>query len=252
MCSVSWLLDSNGYQVFFNRDEQKSRALALPTQRLSLDGVSVLMPIDPVANGSWISVNEYGLTLCLLNNYQGEIPRGVLTSRGQLLKRLSSERDSHTLEATYDSLGLSQFAPFTLLVFDPSLSASTGHVQAFEWDGKHSKTFPEWSPRFSSGKDLELVRAARNQAYDTCLEGSENMPNLLALHRSHHTEQLHKSFCMHREDAHTVSFTHVHVANQQQWMSYIPGSPCEHLTKETINANRVTLLAHHTPELLGY
>ena len=46
MCSVSWLLEKKGYQVFFNRDEQKSRALALPPKKYTLDGVDVLMPLD--------------------------------------------------------------------------------------------------------------------------------------------------------------------------------------------------------------
>lgn len=30
MCSVTWSLSDTCYQVFFNRDEQRSRALALP------------------------------------------------------------------------------------------------------------------------------------------------------------------------------------------------------------------------------
>lgn len=244
MCSVSWLLSEEGYQLFFNRDEQKSRAVALPPQLLSLNGVAVLMPIDPVANGSWISVNEFGLTLCLLNNYQGQSPSGPLISRGQLLKRLSSERDIPTLNAAFDSLDLSRFAPFTLLAFDPRLTRTDKAVMAFEWDGEHPRIFSECSPRFSSGVDLEKVQQAREQAYKTCLEQGSNRHDLLALHQSHHPEQLHHSFCMHRSDAHTVSFTHVEVTPYGQSMSYVGGAPCQHLTEAALALQCVTLPSH--------
>lgn len=40
MCSVTWSLSETGYQVFFNRDEQKSRALALAPAIYDRQGVS--------------------------------------------------------------------------------------------------------------------------------------------------------------------------------------------------------------------
>ncbi|MEL0638466.1 NRDE family protein [Marinomonas sp. TI.3.20] len=251
MCSVSWLLDNDGYQVFFNRDEQKTRALALPPKHIVLQDVAVLMPIDPVAKGSWISVNEYGLTLCLLNNYQGQAPSGVLISRGQLVKLLSKSQNLAALEYEFSTLNLARYAPFTLLVFDAELNNQQGKVMAFEWDGMCCNTFPEWSPRFSSGMDLDKVKRARNDAYQDCIESGECFQNLLTLHASHHPDHLHKSFCMHREDAHTVSFTHVQVTARSQSMSYVAGSPCENLTQEAVVSNRIPLLANATPDLLA-
>lgn len=88
MCSVTWSLSDTGYQVFFNRDEQRSRALALPPAIYDRQGVAVMMPLDPQGQGSWISLNQFGLSLCLLNNYQGRVPDGTLISRGLLLKSL--------------------------------------------------------------------------------------------------------------------------------------------------------------------
>lgn len=97
MCSVTWSLSDTGYQVFFNRDEQRSRALALPPAIYDRQGVAVMMPLDPQGQGSWISLNQFGLSLCLLNNYQGRVPDGTLISRGLLLKSLagSSSIDNH-------------------------------------------------------------------------------------------------------------------------------------------------------------
>lgn len=231
MCSVSWLVDKQGYQVFFNRDEQKRRALALPPERVRVQETDVLMPIDPVGQGSWISLNECGMTLCLLNNYQGQVPEGKLISRGQLLKSLSCEADVAGVERAFKALNLRHYAPFTLLAFDPSLTASCSQVIAFSWDGQTSVIAPTDSPLFSSGVDLEKVQNYRNSLYRDLTQSDKSFAQLLRFHTSHHPEHSHMSPCMHREDAHTVSFTYVKVArnthgSQEQVMAYVPGSPC--------------------------
>ncbi|MGE6473254.1 NRDE family protein [Serratia proteamaculans] len=143
MCSVSWLLDKHGYHLFFNRDEQKNRPLALPPKQYTQAGVEVLMPIDPAGGGSWISLNECGLALCLLNNYQGKIPQGAdaerLVSRGQLLKHLSSQISVEKVIQAFAQLNLQQFAPFTLLAFDPNLTDVQGNVMALAWNGEQAR-----------------------------------------------------------------------------------------------------------------
>ena len=67
MCTISWFVSSQGYSVFFNRDEAKVRPKARPPQILTLNGVSSIMPIDPQGEGTWCFANEYGLTVALLN-----------------------------------------------------------------------------------------------------------------------------------------------------------------------------------------
>ncbi|QMV14683.1 NRDE family protein [Vibrio spartinae] len=255
MCSVSWLVDSDGYQVFFNRDEQKSRALALPPARLSINDTEVLMPIDPVGQGSWISLNEFGMTLCLLNNYQGQVPEGKLISRGQLLKTLSCEAGVKQVKRTFVALDLQHYAPFTLLAFDPSLSASCSEVMAFSWDGRHCTIAPTDSPLFSSGVDLENVLNYRNGLYQALTQADKSFAQLLQFHTSHHPEHTHMSPCMHRDDAQTVSFTYVKVSalreenSRDQVMAYVPGSPCRSqlsagsLKQHSYRLHRAELLA---------
>ena len=124
MCTASWLLEPTGYQVFFNRDEQKGRAKALPPQQFSAVGdVSFLMPVDPVGQGSWIATNEFGLTLCLLNYYQGQTPSGELISRGQLVKSFAHYSSAEQLIQDFEKLSYQHFAPFTLVIFDSELTA---------------------------------------------------------------------------------------------------------------------------------
>ena len=240
MCSVSWLLEENGYQVFFNRDEQKTRALAMPPTQYQVNGVDMIMPLDPTGGGSWISINEFGLSLCLLNNYQGIVPDGPLISRGLLLKNMSSSRNIAQLTEAFHRLELSSFAPFTLLAFAPNLTQHNGVVVAYKWDGVQQNIVETDSPLFSSGVDLARVQAYRQAKYDQLISTGKNQQNLLMFHSHHHSEQPHLGTCMHRSDAHTVSFTHLRNRHGQASMFYAPGAPCEPIKPEQINQQRFT------------
>ena len=238
MCSVSWLLEENGYQVFFNRDEQKTRALAMPPKQYQVNGVDIIIPLDPTGGGSWISINEFGLSLCLLNNYQGIVPDGPLISRGLLLKNMSSSRNIAQLTEAFHRLELSSFAPFTLLAFAPNLTQHNGVVVAYKWDGVQQSIVETDSPLFSSGVDLARVQAYRQAKYDQLISTGKNQQNLLMFHSHHHSEQPHLGTCMHRSDAHTVSFTHLRNRHGQASMFYAPGAPCEPIKPEQINQQR--------------
>ncbi|MBI4909752.1 MAG: hypothetical protein HY820_39405, partial [Acidobacteria bacterium] len=64
---MSWLHDTDGYQVLCNRDEKKTRRKALPPVVNTRQGVRYIAPADGDHGGTWIAVNDRGLTLCLLN-----------------------------------------------------------------------------------------------------------------------------------------------------------------------------------------
>ncbi|PAR47621.1 NRDE family protein [Vibrio metoecus] len=233
MCSVTWYLSDTGYQVFFNRDEQRSRALALPPKPYELQETSVLMPLDPQGQGSWISLNEFGLSLCLLNNYQGKVPAGPLISRGLLLKSLASLSDVEQVTLAFASLNLAQFAPFTLLAFDPLLTRNQGDVFAYAWDGEQFVYGATSSPLFSSGVALAEVQRYRTQIYHSMTTKGVTPQKLLAFHCHQHPLFSHLSVAMQREDAHTVSFTHIHVSGGNLGMSYVPGRPSQ-LTEQIL------------------
>ena len=67
MCTVSWLYHPGGYQLFCNRDEKHHRLPALPPLSCVHRGMQYVAPVDGDAGGTWLAVNEAGLTLCLLN-----------------------------------------------------------------------------------------------------------------------------------------------------------------------------------------
>ncbi len=45
-------------------------------------------------------------------------------------------------------------------------------------------------------------------------------------HRSHMPERGAYSVCMHRDDAETLSFTHIHVTHADAKLRYYPAAPC--------------------------
>lgn len=240
MCSVTWLVNNKGYEIFFNRDEQKTRAAALPPRIQNMDDMKILMPIDPVGQGSWISTNEVGLSLCLLNNYQGRMPEHVLFSRGLLLKTLSKEKSIKDVCMAFERLSLPQFAPFILLAFDLSICQQGQSAMAIKWDGVDKVIEPIEAPLFSSGVNLEEVMAYRYAIYDQVVGSEPTQESLLAFHQHHHPEHSHLSVCMHRDDAETVSFTRVSVSAKTQSMSYVAGALCGHLNQESLAKNTVS------------
>ncbi|PMN92656.1 NRDE family protein [Enterovibrio norvegicus] len=247
MCTVSWLLNDKGYEVFFNRDEQKGRAIAKPPQHFVSNDVQFAMPVDPDGGGTWIAMNNQGLSLCLLNFYQGDIPDRPLISRGLLVKRLAPSVCVADVVAVLNDLHLGSYAPFTLLVFAPDLSVTQGHVIAFQWDGHVLTQRPSKEPMISSSVAYEEVMLARQNAYKSIMTEPRTVEKAWAFHRSHVPEAGYKSVCMHREDANTVSFTHVKVTEHDMQMAYVDGAPCKegsavtaHLQK---NAPRLKLVA---------
>ncbi|EGQ7929805.1 NRDE family protein [Vibrio vulnificus] len=234
MCSVTWLIEPDGYQLFFNRDEQKARPLALPPQQVCIQQTSVLMPIDPKGRGSWISLNEHGLSLCLLNYYQGKVPAGELVSRGLLLRHLSPHQRVEDIVKVFRTIQLKRLAPFTLLAFDPSLTARFGDVMAFEWNGDALRILPVDSPLFSSAVHFDAVQHYRQKLYCECTAKEKTRESLLAFHRAFEEKDPHLSPCMVREDAHTVSFTAISVNRQHKRMSYLPGLPVLQLSEHAL------------------
>lgn len=268
MCTVSWLLANDGYQVFFNRDEQKGRALAQPPKYFNDLGIKYLMPVDPVGGGSWIAMNQAGLSLCLLNYYQQQPAGKDLISRGLLVKSLVSHTSLTKIRYALNKLPLQRYAAFTLLVFPSHLTAQTGDVYAVRWDGNELSTITAVSPMVSSSVALTEVTNYREDHHNSILlqhqvlfsgEGcndeletkkstvltefdavEENIieltnqrciedKNSLALtrfHASHEPNPSYLSVCMHRDDAHTVSFTHLIATQKQLQMNYVCGCPC--------------------------
>lgn len=219
MCTLSWVYHgSNHYQVYFNRDEQRSRAPALEPQRFVIDGVHCVMPIDPVGGGSWITTNQYGVTLCLLNYYQGSLPQGVLTSRGLIVKRLASSAASEEVNSRLMAMDLSHFAPFTLVSFDTRRNANQTPV--WLWDGVELHRTHGSAPITSAALHFDKAHHYRCQLFNHLIQHNSQLELGQQFHQTHDVSAPHLSPLMVRDDARTVSFTSVIVSSNQQKMIY--------------------------------
>lgn len=240
MCTLSWFFGKTQTHVFFNRDEQKTRAIAKPPQVISVNQVDRLMPIDPVGGGSWLAVNEFGWTFALLNFYQGHIPKGNLISRGDIIRGVSELSCFDHIIDFFDGLELKKYAPFSLVCFapidapvvekPPHQCVDSQAATMLRWTGNTLQVVAQQSPLFSSAVMFDDVVLSRTQQVEEYIAGitceRELIGKYIALHRSHEPTASAQSICMHREDAHTVSFSHIEVARDNVIFNYTNGSPC--------------------------
>lgn len=227
MCTLTWLLNNDGYEVFFNRDEQRGRAKAeLPVFNSNSESI---FPIDPESKGTWISVNKSGLTLCLLNNYQctNRIEAGdSFTSRGTLIPELIRYLEHQIVIEHLKKLNLTVFRPFTLCIFPPILNLHDDRVFIFNWDGKALTEDTATQPIISSAVKLHDVVKNRTDFFrQSSIIENADAGLYLKYHSSHQPVKGSLSVCMHRDDARTQSLSYIRVDNTICY-SYHDGPPC--------------------------
>lgn len=228
MCTVSWIHSEDGYSLFSNRDEKRIRPAALAPRVHEQDGIRYVSPIDTSFGGAWIAVNEFGVSLCLLNG-AGDRGRGQ-RSRGWVVSELATARSTVEAEVRLGRCDLSVYAPFTLLVLEPFQDGLLA-----EWSGEWLilSSAENCQVLASSSFDYEGVRQRR--AVQLGARRRQVSPELLReFHRSHADGPGPYSPCMHRSDACTVSFTSVFVNDRGIEMRYQPGSPCEGLPESEV------------------
>ena len=211
MCTLTYLLSDNGYELFFNRDEQRSRLLALPPKFNKINGA--IYPIDPQGDGTWIAVNKHGRSFALLNYYQAPMSNNQnIVSRGQfILSLLHTEVDIFTQLKTMD---LRIYHPFQLCIFPENLSINNQKVHRVTWDGNKLCRVDAILPITSSSIDFIEVSQKRKRRFNKMIDINKPMPHQ---HRAFHfsTDNIGKnSVNMQREDAKTVSISHITVDNK--------------------------------------
>lgn len=230
MCTVSWLHQRGGYQLFCNRDEKRTRRPASGPKMLMHDGVRVIAPIDGDFGGTWIAVNEFGMSLALLNRGPAS---PIQLSRGLVLVNLIAARAVSEVRDRIATFELSDFAPFTLAGLEPGSPATL-----FNWNGRALTVVPHADrcmPLVASSFDPEGVERERRAEFSRLQAESGGLRAgvLLAFHRSHEPTRGPHSPCMHRQDAETVSFTWVTVTPSEVNLHYATGSPCRSLAGES-------------------
>jgi Transport and Golgi organisation 2 len=226
MCTVSWFWTAEGYELFANRDESRQRPKALPPRRFEAEGGSYLAPVDTEAGGSWISVNEHGVAVTLLNYYQGaSLPvASDWTSRGLLVAALAPSPRAEAVAERLRATALARYRPFTLLALEP------GRAAGWRWDGERLLDLgsPPPMPLVSSGVDVDGATRWRTETLVVLEQEAPGSRSVLhrRFHASHRPEAGPFSVCMHRHDAETVSFSWIRVERGSVRFDYAPGAPC--------------------------
>ncbi|MDA1260305.1 MAG: NRDE family protein [Planctomycetota bacterium] len=229
MCTLTWLRRADGFEVFFNRDELKTREVERPPEIYERDGVRFLAPRDSKDDGSWIGVNDRGLAVALLNRYVPNAgpPREAFRSRGLLVMDLLTALHRAEVGERLAETDLQRYKPFSLFAADPA-----GRARLFEWTGWHVEETDDpdaMMPLASSSFDQTLARVHRRGVYADLIKEYGTPPDeeaLLAFHRSHAGGPGPFSVCMHRPDADTRSFTRVRVGVGGVTLQWQPGTPC--------------------------
>src|SRR3954469_20761414 len=164
MCTASWWFAQDGtYELFFNRDEQKSRLEAESPRIFDEGAVRYIAPIDAQRGGSWIAVNEFSVSVCLVNHYP---PGGIeltpsthrATSRGQLILDCAAETNLSDVMVRIRKMDLSPYPPFHLLGLAPG-----AEVMQLTWDARELRVATDGvkAPLTSSSFDTEGVTTGR-------------------------------------------------------------------------------------------
>ena len=246
MCTLTWLRSGAGYELFFNRDEARTRLPALPPRVQSRGGVEFLCPLDADAGGTWLGVNVFGLTVGVLNGRaDGPVPAAP-RSRGLLVLDLLDAPQSAEVERRLHSADLSRTRAFRLIALEPG-----AELLDAVWDGRElrlSRRGDAEQPVCSSSLDPEGASRSRGAAWAEVLaRGAPDARVHADFHRGHVPARGALSTCMHRPDASTVSLTRTRVGARRVELGYRPGPPCEDAPSEWLALERRSLPAAGAP-----
>ncbi|MCI0535932.1 MAG: NRDE family protein [Verrucomicrobiales bacterium] len=227
MCTVTFIARRNGYALGMNRDEMLARVKALPPARSLIHGRFAIYPSEP-SGGTWIGVNDAGVTFALINWYS--VPAklaGPPISRGEVVKLALQCHSAPFVHTQLAEFPLKLINPFRLIGVFPT----SRKVVEWRWNLRALERIDhawETNTWISSGFDEAGAQQTRGKIFSEALRrpaaGSVNW--LRRLHRSHAPERGAYSHCMHRDEAATMSYTEVIVSEAAATMRYTPGAPC--------------------------
>jgi hypothetical protein len=231
MCTVTWWLapSEGGYEVFFNRDELRTRGPATPPARAECRGLPYLAPADADHGGAWLLVNARGVTLGLVNHYPPDPvpPQPPRLSRGRLLLDLADSADLAAVAARLATAPLNRCPGFYLVAF--------GLAQAprrWRWDTRvlqdESRLDPWPILTASSYQGVEIAAHRREVfARDWAKPGRLAPADLAQFHLYREPARPAWGVLMDRPDARTVSHSHLRVDPREAVFSYAPRPPAD-------------------------
>jgi len=219
-----------------NRDEQRTRPLGLAPEAFRLGDTWVLHPREP-GGGTWISVNDRGVAFALINWYAiSTPPPNPVVSRGDVVLTVRDSPSARAGDRKIKALPLAQFRPFRLIGF---FSTETV-VQEWQWNQVSLNSVRHrWEQRqwISSGHDEPAAQRSRGAVFDSGRREPDagDQAWFRRLHASHTPEYGAGSTCMHRPEAHTVSYTEIETTPDLSVLRHLPQAPCRGWSTESVH-----------------
>ena len=242
MCTVTLIARQNGYALGMNRDEQRSRIEALPPSSHTVGSRSAVYPSEP-GGGTWIGVNDLGITFALINWYaiRESVANGAVT-RGRVVASTLESASPELVGQRLRSLPLSRVNPFRLIGVFPGAHT----VIEWRWNRRRMERIDHgWRTNawFSSGFDEAGVQITRGKTFKKALrqKSSGSIEWLRRLHRSHQPARGAHSICMHRTDAATISYTEIVARKKRVTMTHCPECPCARSCADQPRKSELTL-----------
>jgi len=246
VCTLTWIRRGTGYDLFFNRDEMRTRKVALAPRIHERAARHWIAPIDPEGGGTWIGVNEFGVGVALLNGYRrsDDVAR-TWVSRGVLVDSLLDALSPREIEVRLRKRDLSRFRSFSLVAIEPLSPALLA-----TWDGAElalDRRDAGVPPICSSSLDPTGATHFRRELFQEMRvrHGAVDTQLLERFHSSHEPVRGPLSPCMHRDDAQTHSFTRIRVDARKVELHYSPGAPCQRLPAEVVELERASRAVLH-------
>ncbi|MBL0870947.1 MAG: NRDE family protein [Phycisphaerales bacterium] len=218
-------------RLVMSRDEQRSRARALPP-RIIEPGPHAnvphrIMPTDPQSGGTWIALNSAGLVFALLNvNPPADVaaPRTARPtfSRGVIIPHISTHTTLNRAASAALALDFDRFPPFRLIITDGTQLIEL--VSSINGPTLHHT--PNLSAPFfatSSGLGDHHVDQPRRDLFNQLITSAKPVDRpeaQAAFHLSVFNQAPQISVLMSRPDASTVSITAVDLHPTRLVMRY--------------------------------
>ncbi len=245
MCTLTWHCHRDGYRLLFTRDELRSRARARPPAIRFLDGIAHVAPTDVDRGGTWIGVNEFGVTHCIVNTFGGPIGRGLREqaieiarlensptdpnvprpSRGQLVRHLQQSGSVEFTEQLLHEWPVDRVPDFCIIQF----GAHRDPVAFLKEGSALYRSTVNIPPVTTSGYRPDVVERFRFDVFDRVANG-ERLPDtrsavdmrrtLARCHEFRHRADPALGIRMVREDGRSVSLTAVEVDSGDVSMGY--------------------------------
>ena len=225
MCTVSWRQTRAGYDLFFNRDELHSRQPEFPPTLQTDEGITFVAPRDGECGGTWLLTNEYGVTICLLNDYANSwrpAPGATRYSRGHIVLSTAPTNSLDEIVECVERHPLAWVAPFWLLGIAPKAAPLLLHWNGITLVRRQTPIRP--AVLTSSSFETAEVTAVRLREFcrRVRVPCRPTVSELAKFHRQHDPSAGAYSVAMHRSDAATRSFIHVAVNRGRVSLDYQP------------------------------